>query len=204
MGAERKALRKKKIGVTPWFVVFLGLLFFFPWVSWCPGFCELLGQGNTRQVAWVASCQERQQGVSRAWHPVWADKQGEPSKEPPEMGHSLQQDLQDRHLGFALQSRLSLCRALPASCLAVWLSIGAGLVMVKEPRHQNGLAMIIQGKKKEVHSFEPWRTLWVLQPSKTAQARLADLHVSHNPKLSEPRVCSGNKLCFLNCSHSRI
>lgn len=47
--------------------------------------------------------------------------------------------------------------------------------MVKEPRHKNGLAMIMQGKKKEVHSFEP---------SKTAQAvLLADLHVSHHPKM---------------------
>lgn len=53
-------------------------------------------------------------------------------------------------------------------------------------------------------SFEPWRTCRVLQPSKTAQARLADLHASHDPKLSEPHVCSGNKVCFLNCSHSWI
>lgn len=42
----------------------------------------------------------------------------------------------------------------------------------------------------------------VCSPQKLAQARLADLHVFYNPKLSEPHVCSGNRVCFLNCSHS--
>ena len=42
----------------------------------------------------------------------------------------------------------------------------------------------------------------VSSPQKLAQARPAGLCVPHTPKLPEPRVSSGNRVCLLNCSHS--
>lgn len=111
---SRKESIKEKIGGTWWFVVFfLGYLV----VSES---CWDRAQGSTRQVARVASNQERQQGfiASRAWHPIRADKLGEPSNEPPVMWHSLQQDLQDIW-GLLSRSCCSIHGALPASCQAV-------------------------------------------------------------------------------------
>lgn len=68
----------------------------------------------------------------------------------------------------------------------------AVLSWVKDPQHQNGSS--------------PFLTLGglagVSSPQKPAQTRLADLCVCHNPKLPEPRVCAGNRVCFLNCSPS--
>lgn len=131
------------------------------------GSCQDRGRAAPGLVSWYQERCHQQQGLASC---LSRQTRRAFQGAPPVMWHSLQQDLQDIW-GLPLPSRSS-------PSLAVWLSAGAGLVMVKEPQHQNGLGMIIQGKKKEVHSFEPWRTLRVLQPTKTAQARLADLHVS--------------------------
>lgn len=81
------------------------------------------------------------------------------------------------------------------------MSVGVDLVvlsLVKEPRHRNVLDLTI----KEKAFLNLGELVGVSSPQILAQTRLADLHVSHNPKLSEAHVCAGNRVCFLNCSHS--
>lgn len=81
------------------------------------------------------------------------------------------------------------------------MSTGVDLVvlsLVKEPRHRKVLDLTINGKA----FLNLGELAGVSSPQKPAQTGLADLHVSHQPKLPEPHVCAGNRVCFLNCSHS--
>lgn len=187
---NRKETIKEKIGVTWWFVFFLGYLV----VS--ESFWDR-AQGSTRQVARVASYQERQQSVILA---SYLSRQTGRAFERAPCDVALPAAGFTRHLGFALPKLLlhsqSSPSLLPGSVTVSWGWFGDG-------KRASTLKWSCHDYSRQ-SSFEPWRTLRVLQPSKTAQARLADLHVSHNPKLSEPHVCSGNKVCFLNCSCSWI